>query len=135
VVLAEEPYAEGEGDRAELSLTEQEIRLLEDTRKHSRQVVAILVTGRPRPITEQLPLADAWISAWWFGSEGSGVADVLFGDYPFTGKTPYSWPRFNEQLPININNSTGKTGCDAPLFPFGYGLTNGEPTPEILECD
>jgi beta-glucosidase len=135
VVLAEEPYAEGEGDRAELSLTEQEIKLLEDARKHSRQVVAILVTGRPRPIAEQLPLADAWVSAWWFGTEGSGLADVLFGGYPFTGKTPYSWPRFNEHLPINVNNSAGKTSCDAPLFPFGYGLTNGEPTPEILECD
>jgi beta-glucosidase len=134
VVLAERPYAEGVGDRADISLTEREVKLLEDTRKQSRQVVVILVTGRPRVITDQLPLADAWVAAWWFGTEGGGLADVLFGDYPFTGKTPYSWPRSNDQLPINVNNSTGKAGCDAPLFPFGYGLTNGESTPEILEC-
>ena len=135
VVLAEEPYAEGEGDRADISLTEQEIHLLEDTSRQSRQVVAILVTGRPRVIADQLPLADAWVAAWWFGTEAGGVADVLFGDFPFSGKTPYSWPRSNDQLPININNSADKIGCDAPLFPFGYGLTNGEPTPQILECD
>ena len=135
VVLAERPYAEGVGDRADISLTEREVRLLDDTKKQSRHVVVILVTGRPRLITAQLDMADAWVAAWWFGTEGGGVADVLFGDYPFTGKTPYSWPRSNDQLPINVNNSAGKTGCDAPLFRFGYGLKNGEPTPEILECD
>ena len=100
----------------------------------SKSVVVILLSGRPRVITEGLPLADAWVAAWWPGTEGGGIADVLFGDYPFTGKSAYSWPRSNEQLPININNSVDKTGCDAPLFPFGYGLTYGEPSPEILEC-
>jgi beta-glucosidase len=60
---------------------------------------------------------------------------VLFGDFPFKGKLSFSWPRSNEQLPININNSTGKTGCDAPLFPFGYGLTTDEPSPDILGCN
>ena len=75
------------------------------------------------------------MAAWLPGTEGAGIADVLFGDYPFTGKTAYSWPRSNEQLPINVNNSTGKTGCAAPLFPFGYGLTNGDTSPAtLLEC-
>ena len=86
-------------------------------------------------ITEQLPLADAWVAAWWPGTEGgAGIADVLFGDFPFTGKTAFSWPRTNEQLPINVNNSAEKTGCDAPLFAFGYGLTSGETMPAIPEC-
>ena len=104
-------------------------------KEQSKIVIVILISGRPRVITEQLPLADAWVTAWLPGTEGGGIADVLFGDYPFTGKLSYSWPRSNEQLPININNSAGKTGCDAPLFPFGYGLTYGEPSPEILECN
>ena len=79
--------------------------------------------------------ADAWVAAWLPGSEGAGVADVLLGDYPFTGKLPYSWPRSNEQLPINENNSAGKTGCEAPLFPFGYGLGQAGSQPiEWLEC-
>ena len=134
VVLAEKPYAEGVGDAVDISLTNEEIQLLKDIRRQSRQVVVILLSGRPRVITEGLPLAEAWVAAWLPGTEGGGIADVLFGDYPFTGKTAYSWPRSNEQLPININNSADKTGCDAPLFPFGYGLVYGESMPEILEC-
>ena len=134
VVLAEPPYAEGVGDQADLSLNDSEIALLAEAQEQSRALIVVLLSGRPRVITEQLPLADAWVAAWLPGTEGGGVADVLFGDFPFTGKLSYSWPRSNEQLPININNSAKKTGCDAPLFPFGYGLTYDEPAPEILEC-
>jgi beta-glucosidase len=134
VVLAEEPYAEGVGDSADLSLHLMESRLIAEMRERSKTLIVILISGRPRVITEQLPLGDAWVAAWLPGTEGGGIADVLFGDYPFTGKLPYSWPRSNEQLPININNIGDKIGCDAPLFPFGYGLAYGEPSPEILEC-
>jgi beta-glucosidase len=134
VVLAEEPYAEGAGDAADLSLTDDELELLQKVRGQSQALVVILLSGRPRVITAGLPLAETWVAAWLPGTEGAGIADVLFGDTPFTGKTAYSWPRFNEQLPINVNNAAGKTGCDAPLFPFGYGLAYGESMPEILEC-
>ena len=134
VVLAESPYAEGLGDQADLSLTDAEIQLITETKEQSKSLVVILLSGRPRVITGQLPLADAWVAAWLPGTEGGGIADVLFGDFPFTGKLSYSWPRSNDQLPININNSENKTGCDAALFPFGYGLAYGESTPEILEC-
>jgi len=134
VVLAEKPYAEGMGDVADISLTDAELELIEVVRKQSKSVVVILLSGRPRVITDALPLADAWVAAWLPGTEGAGIADVLFGDHPFTGKLSYSWPRTLEQLPININNLEGKTGCDAPLFPFGYGLVYGESSPEILGC-
>ena len=135
VVIAEQPYSEGVGDKADLSLGEKETKLIVDMGKHSKTVIVILISGRPRVITEQLALADAWVAAWLPGTEGGGIADVLFGDYPFTGKLSYSWPRSNEQLPININNSANKVDCEAPLFPFGYGLRYGEPSPEILECN
>ena len=91
--------------------------------------------NREYVITEELPLVQAWVAAWLPGTEGGGVADVLFGDYPFTGKLSYSWPRSNEQLPINVNNIGDKIGCEAPLFPFGYGLTTDEPSPEIPKCN
>jgi beta-glucosidase len=135
VVLAEKPYAEGPGDSADISLTEEETGLLVRMREQNRSVVVILISGRPRVMTEQLQLAEAWVAAWLPGTEGGGIADVLFGEYPFTGKLPYSWPRSNEQLPININNSAEKTGCEAPLFPLGYGLQYGEPAPEIKACE
>jgi beta-glucosidase len=134
VVFAEKPYTEGVGDTEDISLNKKEVQLLQAMQKQSESIVVILLSGRPRVITEQLPIADAWVAAWLPGTEGGGVSDVLFGDYPFTGKTAYSWPRSNEQLPINANNAAEKTGCDAPLFPFGYGLSYGEPTPQILEC-
>jgi beta-glucosidase len=135
VILAEQPYAEGVGDAADISLTDAELELIEATHEQSGSVVVILLSGRPRVITDGLPLAETWVGAWWPGTEGGiGIADVLFGDYPFTGKSAYSWPRSNEQLPINVNNSKDKTGCDAPLFPFRYGLQYGESMPEMLEC-
>jgi beta-glucosidase len=135
VVLAEDPYSEGVGDREDIALTENEIGLLTSVRNQSKSQVVILVSGRPRVITDGLRLADAWVAAWLPGTEGGGIADILFGDFPITGKTAYSWPRSNEQLPINLNNSSDESGCDTPLFPFGYGLAYGEPSPEILECD
>src|SRR5688572_6316165 len=134
LVLAEEPYAEGVGDRADIALTDKETELIVRMKEQSNSVVVILISGRPRVITEQLSLADAWVAAWLPGTEGAGIADVLFGEVPFTGKLSYSWPRSNEQLPININNAADKTGCDAPLFPFGYGLEYGEPSPKIEPC-
>jgi beta-glucosidase len=62
--------------------------------------------------------ADALIAAWLPGTEGGGVADVLFGDDPPTGRLSHSWPRGMDQIPINV----GDPGYD-PLFPYGYGLT------------
>ena len=134
VVIAEKPYAEGVGDQADLSLSQAETKLITAMREQSQTVIVILLSGRPRVITEQLPLAEAWVAAWLPGTEGAGIADVLFGDFPFTGKLSFSWPRSNEQLPINIYNASDKTGCEAPLFPFGYGLEYGHPSPEIEPC-
>jgi beta-glucosidase len=65
-----------------------------------------------------LSQSDALVAAWLPGSEGQGVADVLFGDYKPTGKLSHSWPRSVAQIPINV----GDKPYD-PLFKFGYGLT------------
>ena len=122
MVVGEQPYAEGVGDTIDLRLSNADIAAIQNTRERVKKLVVVILSGRPLIITNQLPLAEAWVAAWLPGSEGQGVADLLFGDFPFTGKLSYTWPRSNEQLPINLNNSEGKTGEDAPLFPFGYGL-------------
>ena len=135
VVLAEKPYAEGVGDREDLSLSAAQIGLLNQMQERCKTLVLILLSGRPLVMTEVYPLVDGLIAAWLPGSEGNGVSDVLFGDYPFVGKTPYTWPRDNTQLPINLNNLGDKTGCEAPLFPFGYGLGEAGSQPiEWIEC-
>ena len=130
VVVAEQPYAEGMGDSNDLALSSADLATIERVREHSQKVVVIIVSGRPLIISDQLPLADAWLAAWLPGSEGQGVADVLFGDYPVTGKLPYTWPRAMSQLPFDFNNLG--LGCDGPLFPYSYGLEFGENQPLTL---
>lgn len=132
-VIAEEPYAEGVGDREDLTLPESDVALIERMRAQSKVLIVILLSGRPLVVTEQLPLMDALVAAWLPGSEGAAVAEVLFGDHPFTGKTPYAWPRSNDQLPFDFANLPAE-GCDAPLFPFGYGLAVDDPSPEPTPC-
>ena len=131
VVVGEIPYAEGVGDKADLSLSDSDIKTIKIMRQSVDKLIVIILSGRPLVITDQLATADAWVEAWLPGTEGEGVGDVLFGDHPFVGKLPYTWPRSNDQLPINENNSAGKIGCDAPLFPFGYGLGEAGSLPII----
>lgn len=109
--IHERPYAEGLGDREDLNLAAEQVALIERMRATSERLVVVLVTGRPQIITEQLPLADAWVAAWWPGSEGDAVADVLFGRRPFTGRLPLAWPRSMADIPGG-----------AALFPRGHGL-------------
>jgi len=87
-------------------------------RARCKKLVVILYSGRPLIINEALPLADAFIAAWLPGSEGQGITDLLFGDYPFTGKLSYAWPRGLEQVPLSALQKSGKS----PLFPIGFGL-------------
>jgi beta-glucosidase len=117
-VIAEPPYAEGFGDRADLSLSDEDVALIERMRRVSEKLLVILLSGRPLIVTAQLPLMDALVAAWLPGTEGQGVADVLFGDEPFTGKLPYTWPRSMDQIPLS-SEDLKKSG---PLFPFGFGL-------------
>nr|GLL43258.1 uncharacterized protein LOC109193047 [Ipomoea trifida]GMD61637.1 predicted protein [Ipomoea batatas] len=86
--------------------------------------VVVLISGRPLVLEPYLPKMDALVAAWLPGSEGQGVADVLFGDYEFTGKLPRTWFKTVDQLPMNIGDSHYD-----PLFPFGFGLTTEQVQP------
>jgi beta-glucosidase len=135
VVVGEQPYTEGKGDASDLSLSLADVQAITNLRLHSQKLIIIILSGRPLVITRQFQMADAWVAAWLPGTEGAGVTDNLFGDHPFTGKLSFTWPRSNAQLPINKNNSTGLTGCAAPLFVYGYGLgeTGSQPV-DWLDC-
>ncbi|MBE3113831.1 MAG: glycoside hydrolase family 3 C-terminal domain-containing protein [Actinobacteria bacterium] len=115
VVVAEKPYAEGMGDSDKLVLSQPDADLIKRVSKRSRKVVVIIISGRPLVITDYIDMADAWVAAWLPGTEGQGMADVIFGDVPFTGKTPFTWPASMDQLPL------GSSG-EAPLFFFGFGI-------------
>jgi beta-glucosidase len=118
VVIGETPYAEGDGDRDNLALAKEDIEAVSNMKKAGIPVVVILISGRPMILNETLAQADAFIAAWLPGTEGQGVADVLFGDYKPTGKLSFTWPKSMSQIPINLGDSD-----DAPLFEYGYGLS------------
>ena len=121
------PYAEGEGDRpGAMGLDAADLATLSRLRTAGVPLVVVLVSGRPLDIAAQLPDWNAAVAAWLPGSEGAGVADVLFGDFAPTGKLPVTWMQSASQQPIN--DGDGK----APLFPYGFGLTytaTPDPTP------
>jgi beta-glucosidase len=119
VVVGETPYAEGVGDIGNghsFALSSADQTAISRV-CGAMKCVVLLVSGRPLPIGPQLAQANAFVASWLPGTEGEGVADTLFGDKPFTGRLPVSWPRSEAQLPINV----GDASYD-PQFPFGWGL-------------
>ncbi len=145
VVIGERPYAEGMGDvrtgnnvlveagsqinglmkilepyGSSLNLADshpEDLAVIKNIRSRGIPVIAILLSGRPLLINQELAEAAAFVAAWLPGSEGRGVADVLFGDHDFQGKLSFSWPK-KPQAEINL----GDQAYD-PLFAFGYGMT------------
>jgi beta-glucosidase len=117
VVASERPYAEGNGDRRDLSLGEADQAALANAKNAGIPLVLVVVSGRPLILGEALEQADAVVAAWLPGTEGLGVTDVLLGDHPPTGRLPFTWPRSMEQVPLSV----GDEPYD-PLFVFGFGL-------------
>ncbi|HEX2926708.1 MAG TPA: glycoside hydrolase family 3 N-terminal domain-containing protein [Ruminiclostridium sp.] len=127
-VLGEHPYAEGKGDDKTLGLSEglafkENEKTLETAYGAKKPVVVILLTGRPRIVTDQINKWNALVEAWLPGTEGDAVAPVLYGDkeYNFTGRLPVSWPKSVKQLPLTTENLNDANVYDA-LFQYGFQL-------------
>lgn len=118
MVASEPPYAEGEGDTENLRLSKEDREVLEKLHGTGIPVVLVVVSGRPLVLGKQLDQCQAIVAAWLPGTEGTGVADILFGDYAPTGKLSFTWPRTTDQEPINV----GDDQYD-PAFEYGFGLT------------
>ncbi|MFF5104916.1 glycoside hydrolase family 3 N-terminal domain-containing protein [Streptomyces sp. NPDC000134] len=126
VVVGETPYAEGVGDVGnghDLELSAAD-RAAVDAVCGAMKCVVLVVAGRPQLIGDRLGDIDALVASWLPGTEGGGVADVLYGRRPFTGQLPVTWPRSEAQLPINV----GDREYD-PQFPYGWGLTTRTDVP------
>ena len=136
VVVGETPYAEGFGDvggpqwaydpgdnnvprpKQTMRLSDADTRAVQKVCSRTVSCTVLVVSGRPVVLPPALlKRVDALVASWLPGSEGAGVADVLYGDRPFTGRLPVSWPRRVDQEPINV----GDAGYD-PLYPYGHGL-------------
>ncbi len=121
VVIGELPYAEMQGDRKDLSLDPQDVEAVRNAKKAGVPVVVVLFSGRPMILEPILPYTDALIAAWLPGTEGDGIADVLFGKFNPTGKLSVTWPKTMAQVPINVGVN-GEKPKDA-LFDYGFGLS------------
>ncbi|UAB79815.1 glycoside hydrolase family 3 C-terminal domain-containing protein [Erythrobacter sp. SCSIO 43205] len=118
VVFGEEPYAEFVGDRKDLVFRDEEgLELLRRYREAGIKTVAVFLSGRPMWMNREINAADAFVAAWLPGSEGAGVADVLYGERDATGRLSFTWPATCEGNPIN--------SPEGALFPFGFGLSYG----------
>ena len=128
VVVGETPYAEGPGDYngalwapngvQKMALSDADTHAIETVCSQAASCTVLVVSGRPLIIPPALlDQIDALVASWLPGSEGKGVADVLFGKKAFTGKLPVSWPQTLDQEPINV----GDANYD-PLYRFGFGL-------------
>ncbi len=127
VVIGEDPYAEFQGDRANLDYQTGErtdLALIRKLKSQGIPVVTVFLSGRPLWTNPEINASDAFVEAWLPGTEGGGIADVLVGDlnkqprYDFEGKLTFSWPKYANQGPLNV----GTPGYD-PQFAYGYGLT------------
>ena len=110
------PPTRGPGDATSLALDAADLATIATLRASGVPVIVVLVSGRTLDIASELDGWDALLEAWLPGSEGQGVADVLFGDYNPTGTLPVTWMSGIDQQPINVGD--GQTA----LFPYGFGL-------------
>lgn len=131
VVFGETPYAEFMGDQNDVALHHDNAESLEIIKKLKAQgipVVAVMLSGRALYVNPQINAADAFVEAWFPGSEGEGVADVLTGKNDFTAKLSFSWPKRPDQTPLNVGDVTYD-----PQFAYGFGLSYAAPEqPRVL---
>ncbi|MEU5025917.1 glycoside hydrolase family 3 N-terminal domain-containing protein [Streptomyces milbemycinicus] len=126
VVVGETPYAEGVGDVGnghDPRLSEADQAAV-DRVCGAMECAVLIVSGRPQLIGDRLGDIDALVASWLPGTEGDGVADVLYGKRAFTGQLPVTWPKSEAQLPINV----GDAAYD-PQYPYGWGLTTAARAP------
>jgi beta-glucosidase len=116
VVVGESPYAEGVGDRSDLALSADDVAVVERVAETGTPMIVIVLSGRPLVLGSTLDRAAAVLAAWLPGTEGAGVADVLFGDYAPTGKLSHRWPASMADVPL------GTRATSEALFPYGFGL-------------
>ena len=141
MALGEDCWQTGEGrSQTEIGLPGSQMDLLKEIHKINKNIVIVLMNGRPLTLNWEEENVPAIVETWQLGSEaGNAIADVLFGDYNPSGKLPVSFPRAVGQLPLYYNyKNTGRPDKhpegmvfwshftdeeNTPLYPFGYGLS------------
>ncbi|WP_350431264.1 glycoside hydrolase family 3 N-terminal domain-containing protein [Shewanella sp. H8] len=148
VVFGEEPYAEGNGDIDNLEYQrgdKRDLALLKKLKAQGIPVVSVFISGRPMWVNPEFNQSDAFVAAWLPGSEGQGIADVLFTKpdgsvgYDFVGKLSFSWPSTPQQTQVNVplvqDKSVQAQADYQPLIPYGYGLSYQSASTDTITLD
>lgn len=114
VVIGEDPYTEFFGDKDSLDLLKEDIDTINQLKNKGYKVFVLLISGRPMNVADHIDEWDGFAAIWLPGSEGDGVSDILFGDYPSTGRLSYPWP-------IQAEKGANAKTSDL-LFDVGFGL-------------
>jgi beta-glucosidase len=125
LVVGEQPYAEFEGDTEEPRLDNDDLAFHRIAVESGKPVATLMISGRPMIITEELDEWDAFVAAWLPGTEGAGVADILFGLYQPTGRLSVTWPRTMKLYELREAAGGSADFVDPVseiLFPLGFGL-------------
>ncbi len=122
VVVGEPPYAEGVGDRqtARLAISAEDLATVRALRERVGKLVLVVLAGRPLLLGEALAQADAVVMAYLPGSEGAGVADVLWGAQPFRGRLPIGWPK--DAASYTRADAPAGVRCASLQWSLGFGL-------------
>ncbi|MBC7647325.1 MAG: glycoside hydrolase family 3 C-terminal domain-containing protein [Pseudopedobacter sp.] len=118
LVLGEKPYAEGDGDNSNPTLSTAQMELWKVARASKKPTIVVLVSGRPLILPEK---PDALLMAYLPGSQGAeAIVETLWGKANPSGRLPFSYPKTVDQLPLNYNRPSS---AYTPLYPFGAGLS------------
>jgi beta-glucosidase len=114
-VTGEEPYAEMMGDNQRPALTPIQLSFFNRLRQGGTPVISLILSGRSLILGQLGELSDALVASWLPGTEGAGIADVISGDMPFTGKLSFSWPKDEDGLVQGLDD-------EVYAYPLGFGL-------------
>jgi beta-glucosidase len=105
------------GDTTDLAINKDDLAALAAVKASKVPYAVVVLSGRPVILGDIATDAGAIVAAWWPGTEGAGVADVLTGAYKPTGKLSFTWPKSLDQLPLK------RDGASQPQYAYGYGLS------------
>ena len=143
MVLGEPAYMSGEGrSRSDIGLPGVQLDLLKEIYKVNRNIILVLMNGRPMTLNWENNHIPAIVEAWHLGAKsGDAIAKVVSGAFNPCGKLTMSFPKRVGQIPVYYNHkTTGRPGAapnqvfyahhtdvgNEPLFPFGHGLSYSE---------
>ena len=118
VSIHELPYVEGGGDRADLTIPEEQLDLVRRMRTSVDHLIVVIMSGRPLLIEPIVEIADSVVACWLPGTEADGIADALLGAVPLTGRLPVSWPRSESQVRGEVD-----AGVAPRPWPIGHGVS------------